>query len=108
MSCIERLLSFSDDALQRAISEFRGGHVCLHTKLVEQCLGLFEIERVEALGEPPVDWREQRAGLSVLALVVPEPSKAGGGAQLPRLSLLGPSNLRRLKKAGLSSELVTA
>src|SRR6266446_9181835 len=87
----------------------RGGYVFLHTKLVQQCLGLLQIERVEALAEPPVDRREQSAGLIALALVAPEPGKAGGGAQLPRLCLLRPGNLPRLEKAGLGSgEVVIA
>ena len=41
--------------------------------LVEQCLGLLQIERVEAFGEPAVDRSEQLEGLSPLALVAPEP-----------------------------------
>jgi hypothetical protein len=35
-------------------------------QLVEQRLGLFEIERVEAFGEPAVDRSEQITGLGAL------------------------------------------
>jgi hypothetical protein len=39
--------------------------------LVEQGLGLFQVERLEAFGEPAVDWREEIAGLPRLALIAP-------------------------------------
>jgi hypothetical protein len=42
-------------------------------QLVEQHLRLFQIERVEAFGEPAVDRSEKLAGLLLLALVAPEP-----------------------------------
>jgi hypothetical protein len=35
-------------------------------KLVEQRLSLFQIERVEAFGEPPVDRSEEIAGFTAL------------------------------------------
>ena len=41
-------------------------------QLVEQSLGVFQIERVEAFGEPAVDWSEQFASLLPLALGAPE------------------------------------
>ena len=52
---------------------------CTHyAQLVEQRLGLFQVERVEALREPAVDRREKLASLIPLALVAP-PSR---GAKL--------------------------
>ena len=53
---------FQTHALQqsRAVSRLRGSGV----QLVEQGLGLLQIERVEALGEPAVDRREKIAGLA--------------------------------------------
>jgi hypothetical protein len=41
-------------------------------QLVEQLLGLFQIERVEAFGEPAIDRSEKIAGLIPLALIAPE------------------------------------
>ena len=41
-------------------------------QLIQQHLGLLQIERIEAFGEPAVDWREQFARLLHLALVAPE------------------------------------
>ena len=40
-------------------------------QLVEQRLGLLQIERVESLGEPAVDWREQSACFGAPALFAP-------------------------------------
>jgi hypothetical protein len=45
-------------------------------QLIEQGLSLLQIERVEALGEPAVDRREQIAGLIPLALITPQPRHA--------------------------------
>jgi hypothetical protein len=45
-----------------------GGPTSLR-QLVEQHLGLLEVRRVEALGEPALDRREEVAGFSVAALV---------------------------------------
>ena len=53
---------------------------------MEQSLGLFQIEYVEAFGEPAVDRSEQFASLLHLALVAPEAREAhccaGSGAIL--------------------------
>ena len=48
----------------------------------EQSLGLSQIGRVEALGEPPIDRREQSEGLRVLALGAPESGETDRGPQL--------------------------
>ena len=47
-------------------------------QLVEQRLGLLQIERVEPLGKPPVDRSEQFVSLLRLALVAPEPRQRIG------------------------------
>ena len=52
-------------------------------QLVEQRLGLLQIERVEAFGEPAVDRSEQFASLLRLPLIAPEPRHAHRGAQFP-------------------------
>jgi hypothetical protein len=41
--------------------------------LVEQHPCIFEDRRVEAFGESTVDWREEIASLSALALITPLP-----------------------------------
>jgi hypothetical protein len=45
-------------------------------QLIEQRLSLFQIERIEAFGEPAVDWREKITRLIPLALIAPEPRHA--------------------------------
>ena len=57
-------------------------------QFVEQRLCLFKIERVEAFGEPAVDRSEKLASLIPLALIAPDPGKAGGGAKLEHLGAL--------------------
>ena len=49
-------------------------------ELVQKALCDFQIGRLEALGEPIVDRREQLARLFGPALVAPHPREAGGGA----------------------------
>src|SRR5262245_62825951 len=51
-------------------------------KLVEQRLRRDQVAGVEALGEPLVDRREQRAGFGALALVAQQPRETRCGAQL--------------------------
>jgi hypothetical protein len=46
-------------------------------KLVQQRLGLFQILRVEALGEPVVDRSEERARFLPLALALPQSREVG-------------------------------
>src|SRR5215471_14158958 len=55
---------------------------------IEQRPRLFEIGRVEALGEPAVDRREKVAGFGVPLLIAVEPGKAHRSPQFPELSLL--------------------
>src|SRR5262249_48565084 len=64
-------------------------------QLVEQRLRLDEIARVEALGEPGVDGRQQGTGLGGLALTLPEPREARRGAQLQGFRLLCPRDVER-------------
>ena len=49
-------------------------------ELLEQRLRLLKVRRVETLGKPAVDRREEVAGFVALALVAPEAGEAGGGA----------------------------
>ena len=66
------------DQFQRAPSTgyARGS---LGRQLLQQRLRLFQIERVEAFGEPAVDRSEKIAGLIPLPLIAPEPRHAHGG-----------------------------
>jgi len=57
-------------------------------QLVEQRLGIFQIARVEAFGEPAIDRSEKIAGLIPLALIAPEPRHARRRAQFQGLCLL--------------------
>ena len=56
-------------------------------QLVEQRLSLFQVDGVEAFGEPAIDRREQVARFGVAALVTAEPGEARGGTQFPKLGL---------------------
>src|SRR6516162_4398270 len=55
---------------------------------VQQCLRLFQVSRVEAFGEPMVDWCQKGMGFLALALLLPQASQAGRGTEFPRFRLL--------------------
>jgi len=67
----------------------------------QQRLGVFQIARVEAFGEPGVERGEEGAGVVALALALPESREAGGGAQLERLGLLPAGDLQGLAQERL-------
>jgi CBS-domain-containing membrane protein len=54
---------------------------------LQQGLGLLQVSRVKALGEPAVDRRQQLVGISTLALLLPEATEAHGGPQFQRFRL---------------------
>ena len=70
-------------------------------QFIEQRLGLFQIERVEAFSEPAVDRSEKIARLIPLALIAPETGEAHRRAQFPGLCLL----IARNKKSVLETLL---
>jgi len=70
-------------------------------QLAEQRLRVDEVARGEAFGEPGVERGEEGAGGVALALALPEPRQAGGGAQLERLGLLPPGDLQGLAEERL-------
>ena len=72
---------------------FRNSFLC--AQLVEQGLGLFQIERVEAFSEPAVDRSEQVASLIPLALIAPEPREAHRRVQFIGLCVLPLRNAQR-------------
>jgi hypothetical protein len=57
------------------ISAFAAAHF-LRSKFLEQRLGVLEVGGVEAFGEPVVDFRQHRAGLVALALLVEQSCEA--------------------------------
>ncbi len=63
-------------------------------QLFEQRLRILRIGGVEALGEPDVDGGEEVAGVGGLALGIPEPGKAGRGAESGRGKWFGPADFR--------------
>jgi hypothetical protein len=69
-------------------------------QLIEQRLGLLQIDGVKALGEPAVDLSEQLVGFGTLALLLPQPSQADRRPQLERLRLLTASGAEGLEKTG--------
>ena len=71
----------------------------LPAQLVEQCLGLLEIGRTEALDEPTVDGRQQRTGFGLLALLLPQVRQAQRRPELPGLGLLAAGKSEGLLEA---------
>jgi hypothetical protein len=63
-------------------------------ELCEERLGLLQVRRVKALGEPPVHRRQQIVSLLALALGLPQASQAGGGAQFEGFGLLAAGYLK--------------
>jgi CreA protein len=55
---------------------------------LQQRLGILEIGRVEALGEPAVDRRQQVVSLLALTLLLPQASEAHGSTEFQRPGLL--------------------
>src|SRR5208282_6272725 len=64
-------------------------------QLIEQRLGLLQIERIEAFGEPAIDRSEKIAGLIPLALIAFKSRHAHRRAQFPGLCLLRARNRER-------------
>lgn len=62
----------------------------------EQRLGVLQVLRVEAFGEPVVDGGEERAGLVALALIAEQAGQARRGSKLQGSRMLGASDLQRL------------
>ena len=70
-----------------AVSKLESG-----AQLVEKGLSFLQIDRVDALGEPAIDWSEKIAGLIPLALTALKPRHADRRARLPGLCLLSVGN----------------
>lgn len=72
------------------------------TQLIEQDLGVDEVDVIDALGEPVVDCGEHRACFVAITLQYEQSRKANGSAQLPRFRVLHACNLAHLFKAAPS------
>src|SRR6516165_1665504 len=79
--------------------------VALRQRL-QQRLGLLQVGGVKTLGEPAVDWGEQVIGFLAFALLLPESSQTGRGAECEgfRLLILGYRN--GLMKAALRFSVI--
>jgi hypothetical protein len=59
-----------------------------------------QVSRIQSLGEPAIDRRQQFPSLGPFALALPEPRQAHGGAKLPPLGLLTTGYVEGLLEAG--------
>ena len=73
---------------------------------VQQRLRLLQVSGVKALGEPAVDWREEVMGFLVFALLLPETSETGRGAEFPGFCLLRTGYADGLLEAVLRFSLI--
>jgi hypothetical protein len=70
-------------------------------QLLQQCPGLPQVFRVEALGEPAIDLRELRAGFLFLALTLAQAAQAHRRPQLKKPRPLAARDVEGLLKARL-------
>src|SRR6185436_10698842 len=82
------------------------GRLVLAPEFLQQRFRLLQVGGVKALGEPAVDRRQQRAGFSVLVLLLPEARQARGCAQLQRPRFLVAGNVEGLLKTRLGAVLL--
>src|SRR5262249_3585911 len=71
-------------------------------QFVEQCLCLFQVGRIEPLGEPAVDWSEEIAGFGSPALLAPQPGEVHDSTQFQRFRLLSLRDADRLAQERLA------
>src|SRR3954471_23864393 len=74
-------------------------------KFIQQRLRVLQVRRIETLSKPVIDRTEQITGFHALALVAPEPRKAGAGAQRKQLRTLALRACDRAAIASLGGEL---
>src|SRR5262245_51063475 len=70
-------------------------------QVAQECPGVQEIRRREALGVRVVNRREPTSGVVPAALPMPETGKAHRGSQFPRPAVLAAGDLDGIVKAGL-------
>jgi len=66
------------------VDQRQGCTFVLSPECLQQRLGLLEVSRLKALGEPAVDGCQQRTRLGLLALLLPHACQAHDGPQLLR------------------------
>src|SRR6185503_11759341 len=71
------------------------------SQIVEQGFGFAKITRLEAFTKPPIEGRNEIAGLSAIALLAPKPAKANGSAQFPAACPLCACDLKGCAQARL-------
>src|SRR5215467_12147055 len=103
---MRRGTSATEGAWQNRGSPSRSKDETGSRQLVEQRLGILEDRRVEAFGEPAVDWREEITGFGALALITPEAGEAGRRPKFPRFGLLRTGDLDCLAKAAVGPLVV--
>src|SRR5215510_10399754 len=69
-----------------------GWRLSASAQLLQQRFRLLQIFGVKPLCEPAVDFRQHLPRFVLLALLLPEPDKARGGAEFRRLRLLSAGN----------------
>ena len=74
--CHDALLHRTPPAIWR--SAYQGGAPLPVRQLVQQGTRLLEVDRVETFCEPGVDGCQPLAGVTLLALLLPEPAQADG------------------------------
>src|SRR5262249_20190323 len=62
------------------------------SRLFQQPLRILEVRRIETLGEPTIDRREEAYGFGVFALIAPETCEAGRSTQLEKPCRLRATN----------------
>ena len=76
----------SCDGLGRTVAAVYVCTTVLSRQLLQQCLRVLEVSGVKPLGEPAVDWRQEVIGFLAFALLLPEPSEAGGSTEFQDLA----------------------
>ena len=74
---------------------------------VEQRLGVLKVGGIKAFGEPTIDRRQQRAGLSALAPALPQATQAHGGTQFEGFGLLLTRHVESVLKTCLGFLLIS-
>ena len=77
-------------------------------KFIEQRPCVFQIGRVESLGEPAVDRRKELAGFIMLSLRLPKAAEPDRGTQLEGFCLLTARHVRGMVQSALSVRLLAA
>ncbi len=73
---------------QNQTHEFSTEWVTGSCQFVQQSLGVFQVRRVKAFGEPMIDREQEVVRLTVLAIVKPQPGETRRRAQLKRFRIL--------------------